>query len=110
MILVLLLACAGGSDTGADACVDSPDVTWETFGAGFLRENCQSCHASTQTDRERAPEAIVFDTVDDAWAHRDAILRTAGAEPPTMPPLGGTTALDRQKLRDWLECGAEGRR
>lgn len=108
MILALLFACTGGGDTGADPCADAPVVTWETFGAGFVTENCQSCHASTQTDREGAPADVTFDTAADVWRLREAVLRTAGAEPPTMPPLGGTTEEDRQKLRDWLTCGVEG--
>jgi uncharacterized membrane protein len=108
VILALLLACAGGDDTGGDPCAEVSVVTWETFGAGFVTENCQSCHASTQTDREGAPADVTFDAAADVWARRDAVLRTAGAEPPTMPPLGGTREEDRQKLRDWLTCGIEG--
>ena len=57
-MLFLLLACTGDAtdDTAvADACADAPVVTYETFGAGFLLENCQSCHASTAPDRKGAP-------------------------------------------------------
>ena len=28
-------------------CVDQPVVTWANFGAGFVLEACQGCHAST---------------------------------------------------------------
>jgi hypothetical protein len=108
MILALLAACADGADTGADPCAEAYVVTYETFGASFFTENCQACHASTQTDREGAPDDVVFDSAADAWRRKDAILARAASEPPTMPPLGGTTEADRRKLRDWLLCGIEG--
>jgi uncharacterized membrane protein len=103
-------ACTGGGSDSAelDPCADEPVVTYETFGAGFLTENCQSCHASTAPDRKGAPEGVVFDTVGDAWAQRDRILARAAIDPPEMPPLGGTTADDRARLKIWLTCAEEG--
>lgn len=112
----LLLACVGyggGDDSGF--CADAPIVTWETFGAGFVRENCQTCHASTSLERHGAPEAVTFDTVDQVWAYRDRILARViealddgdtGTGP--MPPMGGTSDDDRYLLEVWLTCGAEG--
>lgn len=109
MILLTLAACTGAApDSAADACADAPVVTWANFGQGFLLEQCQGCHASTTANRHDAPEDIVFDTVDDAWGQADGILARAGAEPPTMPPEGGTTEDDRQLLRWWLECADPG--
>jgi hypothetical protein len=103
-------ACTGGGSDSAevDACADQPIVTYETFGAGFLTENCQSCHASTAPDRKGALESVVFDTVDDAWAQRDRILARAAIDTPEMPPLGGTTDDDRARLKIWLTCAEEG--
>jgi uncharacterized membrane protein len=106
--LVVLLACTGGETADSGACADAPVVTWETFGHGFVTENCQSCHASTTLDRHGAPESMVFDTVDDVWANADRVLVRAGAEPPTMPPEGGTTADDRELLQTWLTCAEKG--
>jgi uncharacterized membrane protein len=109
MLLFALLGCSGAAvDDSADACADAPIVTYETFGAGFLTENCQTCHASTTADRRGAPEDVTFDTVDEAWAWKDRILARAAADPPDMPPLGGTTEDDREKLVWWLECADEG--
>lgn len=110
MWLVLLLACTGtkDSDTASGLCADAPVVTYESFGAGFMTENCQSCHASTSPDRNEAPENVVFDTVDDVWAHRDAVLALSASDTPSMPPLGGTTADDRARLEIWLTCAEEG--
>ncbi len=107
MLLVWLLACTGAGDTG-DACADAPVVTYETFGAGFLRQNCQACHASTTLDRAGAPAEVTFDTVDEAWTWKERILERAAVDPPTMPPMGGTTEDDRAKLTFWLTCADEG--
>lgn len=112
MLLITLLACAGTdgpAETGETGlCADAPVVTYETFGAGFMTENCQSCHASTSPDRQDAPESVVFDTVDQVWTLRERILQLAVPESPSMPPLGGTTADDRAKLEIWLTCAEEG--
>lgn len=108
MLLALLLACTGADPVDTGPCADAPTVTWETFGAGFVAENCQSCHASTTANRNGAPESVVFDTVDDVWALRDDVLDAAAVDPPTMPPLGGTTEDDRALLTIWLTCADEG--
>lgn len=95
-------------DTSSDTCVDVPLVTWATFGEGFLREACQGCHASTASDRHGAPEDVVFDDVEDAWAWADRIVARAASEPPSMPPMAGTSAEDRVRLVWWLTCAEEG--
>ena len=60
-LLVGVLACSGGATDTADPCAEAPVVTWETFGEGFLRENCQGCHASSVVDRAGAPVDVTFD-------------------------------------------------
>jgi uncharacterized membrane protein len=120
--LLLLVACGGKTtdsaappaDTGPTdwaslGCDEAPTVDWNTFGAGFITHHCQGCHASTTLDRYGAPEDVHFDDVDAVWAWRDRVLDRAAAEPPTMPPAGGTEPDQRQMLRWWLECGEEGR-
>lgn len=88
-------------------CAEAPVVTWENFGAGFVTQHCQACHASTSPDRHGAPVAVVFDTEGDvqAWAarvHERAVVLG------DMPPLGGVTDDDRQLLDLWLTCGPPG--
>lgn len=113
-MIVLLLACgtsgtpADSAADSADACADAPALTWESFGQGFLTQQCQTCHASTAPDRHGAPADVHFDTVDDAWHFSAAILGTAAGDTPTMPPEGGPSADDRQRLEWWLRCGVEG--
>lgn len=108
-MILLLLACAGTTpDTGADACAEEPSVSWESFGAGFVTENCQVCHASTAPDRHDAPAEVTFDNAAEVWALRDEVLATAAGESPTMPPQGGVAEDDRHKLEVWLRCGIDG--
>ncbi len=109
-LLGALLAGCGGKDATDDTgvCAEAPLVTWETFGHGFLIENCQGCHASTSTWRVGAPEDVSFDTLEDAWTHADRILERAGGATPSMPPAGGTSEDDRWRLEMWLRCGTPG--
>ena len=129
LLLLLLPGCGDGSrkDTGpateADpstegdsgeidfaslSCEEAPVVTYANFGQGFITHYCQGCHASSAPDRYEAPETVTFDTVEEIWAWKERILARAASEPATMPPAGGTSAEDRQKLRWWLECAEEG--
>lgn len=111
MILALLLACSGnGADTGSPATDGTPawcdtaiEVGWDDFGHGFLLTHCQGCHATTTQDRHGAPEAVVFDTEQDAYDRRADILRVV-VETGTMPPAGGVTDDEMQLLEAWLSC------
>lgn len=129
--MVLVLAgCAGGSgdssmpgdssdpaahDTSGDTAVDTADpcygapaLTWDNFGEGFLLAHCQGCHATASPDRHDAPEEVTFDTVEQAWYWAPDILARSTGKDPTMPPLGGTEEVDRQRLWWWLTCGVAG--
>jgi uncharacterized membrane protein len=93
------------SDTGsmADPCESAPVVTWENFGAGFVTENCQVCHASTSTSRNGAPIDVVFDTEQDTLDFAERFMsRVVDSE--SMPPQGGVTANDRYFVSVWLGC------
>ena len=115
MWLMVLVACGEGSplDTGptpaaSARCDDVPVLTWENFGQGFLLENCQSCHAENALFRETSsdppPESIHFGDKATALGLADAILSSATGEAPRMPPRGGISEEDREKLDIWLQC------
>jgi uncharacterized membrane protein len=109
--VIWLLACAvAEEDSAADPCAEAPYADWETFGKGFVTESCQACHGSqvTAEDRHGAPAGVSFDTAAGVWANAERVLAKAGSEPPSMPPMGGTTEGDRELLRAWLACGVEG--
>ena len=118
MWLFSLFACHdGGGDSAptlepasTDSCAGAPIVTWDNFGAGFLNENCDSCHSSTVTGaaRHEAPEKVRFDTKDEVWSWAIEILARATGDDPAMPPEGGPSDDDRTRLYWWLGCGQKG--
>ncbi len=113
LLVCSLPACSPESESESDPppeehgprCGEEiPILTWDGFAQGFLTTHCQGCHASTSPDRHDAPENVIFDTEEDALAWKERILVTAGTEPYTMPPAGGPTAEDRERLVAWLTC------
>jgi uncharacterized membrane protein len=110
--LIIVTACEPASDETDEpetpvesGCgEDIPILTWEGFGRGFMVTYCQGCHATTAPDRHDAPPNVVFDTEADVALWKDRIIATAGGEPATMPPAGGPTPEDREKLAAWLGC------
>jgi hypothetical protein len=118
LLLVLLLAllpalpaCGDDESTAAqpeEPCGENtPLVSWDTFGQAFLSTYCQGCHASTAPDRQSAPDSVVFDTEEDALMFKEFILTVATGDTPTMPPNGGPTEDDRERLSVWLTCFAQ---
>lgn len=108
-MLLFLLACSGGGDpvdSGA-YCDDAPLVTWDSWGQGFLTEQCQPCHASTAPERNGAPEEVTFDTEDDVISWKELILATATGDSPTMPPALSVEDRDKELLEIWLRCWEE---
>jgi hypothetical protein len=118
--VALALGCddgsAGDDDDGAGSssgsgglapCDEQPVLTYDTFGRGFLSTYCDGCHGSAVVERQGAPASVVFDTHEQALALGDRILARAaptdGSEP-TMPPVGGVTEADRERLLVWLGC------
>lgn len=114
ILLALATGCTGGDDgsagTTADSgfCATAPVSTYESFGSGFLTENCQTCHASTAPNRHDAPAEVTFDDAAQAWQWADRILARATGAEVTMPPMGGTTDDDRYLLEVWLSCATSG--
>lgn len=98
----------GEPETDEDPCADVPIVNWDNFGRGFFRESCQGCHSSAVSYRYGAPEDINFDSLEDVWSNPGWVLAVAGGEDPSMPPQGGTTDADRERLYVWLTCAPEG--
>ena len=85
-------------------CDTGPQQSWETFGQGFMRSQCQGCHASTAVDRFGAPENVVFDTEQDVATFAERILARAAGPDADMPPAGGPSKEDRVRLERWITC------
>ena len=100
-----LVAC---SDPNSVDCAEAPEITYDNFGQAFLVHNCQGCHASTAHNRYGAPDSMYFDSVDDAWQRKDAILSACIGASATMPPAGSISEDDALMLQWWLECGNDG--
>jgi len=111
ILLISLLACEKSpisEDSGSVACDTTPPINYTNFGEGFLTENCQGCHASTAPNRYEAPESVVFDTVEDAWAWQERILYRVIEDFNPMPPAGGVHEDDVQRMAWWFHCAEEG--
>lgn len=108
-MILALLACTGNEpvDTAASVCDDVPFVSWDTFGHGFLVEQCQPCHASTAVERYGAPAEVTFDDEEASVAQKAGILRVATGDAPTMPPAIAVEERDRYLLEVWLTCWAD---
>ncbi|MCK6521209.1 hypothetical protein L6R49_07180 [Myxococcota bacterium] len=110
-LMLTLLGCGDEKDAAVEdtgPCADAPVLTWDNFGAGFITQECQSCHGSDVLNRQGAPEDVHFDSREEVWAQADRILARAGGEEPSMPPFGGVEADDRTRLTLWLTCAEPG--
>jgi len=111
----LVLAGCGESDSGPTGatCPQGSTLTAQNFGNAFMDQYCTRCHSSTLTGaaRQDAPVGMDFDTLDGVHANAQAIDEEAGSGPKrtntAMPPNGTSpTTEERQKLSEWLACGA----
>jgi uncharacterized membrane protein len=83
------------------------DLTYADFAAPFFDRQCQSCHASDATDREGAPGEFAFDTHEQVKRHAERIYVRAAGPNDSMPPgPDDPERSERDKLADWLACGA----
>ena len=102
------------SSTGA-SCPSDNAPTAQDFGQDFLQRYCLSCHSASVSGRGRggAPTDLNYDTLEEVRRHAEAIDAHAAAGPgatnTAMPPPGlpQPTLEERQKLGQWLACGAK---
>ena len=82
-------------------------LTYDNFGAAFMNTSCETCHGQADGDRKGAPDGYDFDTLDAIRARKDRIFIRAAADNTTMPPgPDDPSQADRDKLAEWLACGA----
>lgn len=103
--LVFLGGC-GATQESELACDRQPPLTYETFGKGFVEQNCTGCHSSYLTsvqDRNYAPLSVNLNTYADVVAWVDRVdARTLVDQ--DMPPAGGISEDTRALVREWLVC------
>lgn len=82
-------------------------LSYDGFGKDFVERHCQSCHGVPSKDRKGAPSAYDFGDVEDIRRYKDRIFSRAAADNTTMPPgPDDPPAEERDKLAEWLACGA----
>ena len=106
----LLAACGGdeGGEGNLPACPSKgTSDTYESFGKQFMADYCLSCHSSG-SGNPAAISAGVYKTQAQVQAAAEEIYSEAGGTNTGMPQ--GTikpSDTDRQRLADWLSCGAK---
>ncbi len=89
-------------------CPAGTNLSYENFGAQFLRRYCSGCHSVNLAgeDRQGAPDAVNFDSSTDAISLRVEMIQYAGADDASMPPGISILKDERALFREWLNCGA----
>jgi hypothetical protein len=119
LLLLLAVAACGGEDPAPAPtsgfrsvwerpCPEGSALTWETFGEGFVRTWCTSCHSRDLAEgvRQGAPLDVNLDTAGGVRRHLDRVWAMAADGNASMPPVGGPSPEDRERLGEWLACGA----
>lgn len=109
--LVLVLAVCGCHAVEQLSDVSCPDegteLTYENFGAPFMAEWCTRCHSSDASNRHGAPGGFDFETLAGVRRHPRRIFARAAGDNDSMPPgPNDPPAAAREKLAEWLACGA----
>jgi hypothetical protein len=103
-----------GPPSGATCPADN-DLTYDSFGKGFMSKYCTRCHSSKLTtceERMNAPLEHDFDTKAGILLVADHVDQMAAAGPKSTNktmPLNGAKPSDeeRKKLGQWLACELE---
>jgi mono/diheme cytochrome c family protein len=92
-----------GEATGS-TCPEASSLTYESFGQDFFQKNCLACHGAN------GPESPKLDTLAKIRESSALIDKVAAAGPNSvntvMPEGGSVDTAEREKLGQWLACGA----
>jgi uncharacterized membrane protein len=104
-IALLFLGCTAPAELADEPCPPGGTaLTYANFGADFLAEHCNTCHA---TGADGAPAAYRFDSPEQVRDLADRIFIRAAGPNVTMPPgPDDPPGEQREQLAEWLACGA----
>ena len=110
MWLLTILGCGSLTQevdsTVACATREFP-LSYDNFGQPFLERHCTACHSS-QLDADRrfdAPVGVDLDSYQATLTYKSRIqAQVLDPESPQMPPGGGPTELELERLQEWLDC------
>lgn len=107
-LCAMLASCGGGFELADQTCPDGgTTLTYESFGAPYFANHCNTCHGAQSTDRRGAPTQYVFDGAEQIRRWRERIFARAAGENDSMPPGPDDPPLElRIRLAEWLACGA----
>ncbi|RYZ09550.1 MAG: cytochrome c [Myxococcales bacterium] len=107
LVASLGLAACGSEDEGettGTSCPKESTLGYANFGQVFFQENCLSCHGAG------GPQEPKFTTVEQIRENASRIDAVAAAGPQgvnTFMPQGRSVPTsEREKLGEWLACGA----
>lgn len=106
LVAALGLTACGGDDeeTTGTSCPTDSTLTYDNFGMAFFEEHCVSCHGPA------APQTPKLGTLAQIRANSSRIDAVAAAGPKgvnTFMPQGmSVPTSEREKLGEWLACGA----
>lgn len=101
-ILGLVIAAVGCTTLDDQSCPPDSKLTYESFGKPFFERECVWCHGGSKGQSARS-----FTTVESIRTQRERIFVNAAADNRAMPPgPDGPSDADRQRLAEWLACGA----
>lgn len=103
LCLLLATGCVTVDEMGAHACpTDGTKHTYANFGEAFFGVHCVPCHGGPNGQSSRA-----LNTLDAVRANKQRIFVNSAALNTAMPPgPDGPSQAERDKLAEWLVCGA----
>ena len=107
-LIALALASCGYETIDEATCPPGgTKLTYANFGKQFFSDHCNSCHSAETKLRKGAPENYFFNTRAAILEHKDRIFAESAASNNSMPPGPDDPPIEeREKLAEWLVCGA----
>lgn len=115
--LLTIIACVDTTPPASPARARAQTISHEcseglynytTVGQPFMLTWCTSCHHSDLQieDRQGAPPSVNLENYTDVIAQLARIEARVLTDPITMPPAGGPTSKELDRLAIWIACGA----